>query len=135
VDNPLYLGGIGAGVLALVAGGIWLARRRKDDEDLAAVAELNADSDDLAEELEDLDADALAIADEGLSQVEDAELAEPEPEVATPDAPVRAETGDVIAEAEIYVAYGRYQQAIDLLKTAVDQDPERTDVRLKLIEV
>ncbi|HUH37383.1 MAG TPA: FimV/HubP family polar landmark protein, partial [Spongiibacteraceae bacterium] len=118
VDNPLYLGGIGAGVLALVAGGIWLARRRKDDEDLAAVAELNADSDDLAEELEDLDADALAIADEGLSQVEDAELAEPEPEVATPDAPVRAETGDVIAEAEIYVAYGRCQQAIDLLKTA-----------------
>lgn len=45
------------------------------------------------------------------------------------------QTGDVVAEAEIYVAYGRYDQAASLLKTAIEQDPENIELRLKLIDI
>jgi pilus assembly protein FimV len=46
-----------------------------------------------------------------------------------------AQTGDVIGEADIYIAYGRYPQAVSLLLGALDEDPDRHDVRLKLLEV
>jgi pilus assembly protein FimV len=46
-----------------------------------------------------------------------------------------AEAGDVIGEADIYVAYGRYPQAIALLSGVLDEDPTRNDVRLKLLEL
>ena len=45
------------------------------------------------------------------------------------------QTGDVIGEADIYAAYGRYPHAIGLLLGALEEDPERHDVRLKLLEV
>src|SRR5690606_27220963 len=48
---------------------------------------------------------------------------------------VRSETGDALAEADIYIAYGRYQQAVDLLSGAIEAEPERSDLRLKLLEV
>ena len=41
---------------------------------------------------------------------------------------------DVLAEADVYIAYGIYQQAEELLKTAIDENPERDDYRLKLLE-
>lgn len=48
-----------------------------------------------------------------------------------------SEDGDVdpIAEAEVYLAYGRDQQAEEILKDALNKDPTRHDVRAKLLEV
>lgn len=43
--------------------------------------------------------------------------------------------GDALAEADIYVAYGRLPQAVDLLNGAVKSDPDNTSYRLKLIEL
>ncbi len=45
------------------------------------------------------------------------------------------QSSDVIGEADIYVAYGRHGQAVSLLSGALDQAPDRHDVRLKLLEV
>ncbi|MEH6581675.1 MAG: FimV/HubP family polar landmark protein [Halioglobus sp.] len=45
------------------------------------------------------------------------------------------ETGDALAEADIYIAYGRYPQAIELLKTAIGNEPANPDYRLKLVEL
>jgi len=47
----------------------------------------------------------------------------------------QSQTGDVIGEAEIYIAYGRYGQAANLLSGVLNAEPERWDVRLKLLEV
>ncbi|MCG6936951.1 MAG: hypothetical protein LJE83_02105 [Gammaproteobacteria bacterium] len=41
---------------------------------------------------------------------------------------------DVIAEADVYLAYGIYQQAEELLKQAIKDHPDRNDYRLKLAE-
>ena len=45
------------------------------------------------------------------------------------------DAGDALAEADIYVAYGRLPQAVDLLNGAVKSDPDNTSYRLKLIEL
>ena len=42
---------------------------------------------------------------------------------------------DAIAEAAIYVAYGRHQQALDLLATASAADPTNSAAYLKMIEI
>lgn len=48
---------------------------------------------------------------------------------------VEPETDDALAEAEIYVAYGRYEQAAQMLKNAIGKEPGRTDLRTKLLSV
>ena len=50
---------------------------------------------------------------------------------------LRDETGEVdpVAEADVYIAYGRYQQAEDLLKQAMERDPDRLALKHKLLEV
>lgn len=42
---------------------------------------------------------------------------------------------DLVAEAEVYIAYGRDVQAEDILKDALAKDPSRQEVRLKLMEI
>lgn len=44
-------------------------------------------------------------------------------------------SGDALAEADIYIAYGRYLQAIELLNTAIEDEPGNGAYRLKLIEL
>jgi pilus assembly protein FimV len=42
---------------------------------------------------------------------------------------------DPVAEADVYLAYGRDLQAEEILKEAMRSNPERTAIRLKLLEV
>ena len=45
------------------------------------------------------------------------------------------EGSDALAEAEIYIAYGRYPQAIELLRNALTVDPANAAYRLKLLQL
>jgi pilus assembly protein FimV len=42
---------------------------------------------------------------------------------------------DPVAEADVYIAYGREEQAEDILKEAIRLQPDRHAVRLKLLEI
>jgi pilus assembly protein FimV len=42
---------------------------------------------------------------------------------------------DVVAEADVYIAYGRLDQAATILEDAIAAEPVRTDLRLKILEV
>lgn len=42
---------------------------------------------------------------------------------------------DVIAEADIYLAYGRYEQAREMLDGAIEDESERIDLQLKRLEL
>ncbi len=42
---------------------------------------------------------------------------------------------DPIAEAEVYLAYGRDAQAEEILKEALKKDPQRQEIHLKLLEI
>jgi pilus assembly protein FimV len=45
------------------------------------------------------------------------------------------DANDALAEADIYIAYGRYPQAIDLLENAIVNEPDNASYRLKLLEL
>ena len=42
---------------------------------------------------------------------------------------------DPISEADVFMVYGRYQQAEELLQGVIKNDPERLDYQMKLLEV
>ena len=42
---------------------------------------------------------------------------------------------DLLTEADAMIAYGKFAEAADILRSAIDKEPGRTDLRLKLMEV
>ncbi|MFT3904909.1 MAG: FimV/HubP family polar landmark protein [Steroidobacteraceae bacterium] len=51
------------------------------------------------------------------------------------DTAVALDQGDPLAEADFHMAYGLYDQAADLIRIALNREPERRDLKLKLLEV
>ncbi|PCJ44153.1 MAG: hypothetical protein COA99_07205, partial [Moraxellaceae bacterium] len=127
LSNPLYLGA-GGGVLLILIIGAMMAGRKKEDE----VADSLVDDFNL-EGVPSVDSDEAFIAEEELEldpfsdDVEDTAVAETDATV--------PQTADVIGEADIYLAYGRFPQAIEMLEKAAENEPDRTDIRVKLLEV
>lgn len=138
MEYALY---IGVGVLVLLFVIVWLLRnklsiggRRRAKQEKAGAAE----EDDEFAGVELVSDDAL-IVDEFTGEI-DEEAGSPEAitsfsSAADEDAyAAQFESGDALAEADIYIAYGRFPQAVDLLKTAIGMEPVNTDYRLKLME-
>lgn len=97
------------------------------DEDAAVTA--------VEESWDDAEDDAI-YADSDADAGYDDEFAESTAEnVVGSDETADGQIGDVIGESEIYIAYGRYPQAVNLLTGALAQDPDRHDVRCKLLEL
>ena len=48
---------------------------------------------------------------------------------------INLDQGDPLAEADFHMAYGLYDQAADLVKIAIEREPERRDLKLKLLEI
>ncbi|MDT8404354.1 FimV/HubP family polar landmark protein [Sulfuriflexus sp.] len=50
---------------------------------------------------------------------------------------IESEIGEVdpLSEADVYIAYNKHQQAEELLTSAIEQEPDRLDLKLKLMEV
>ncbi len=118
-------------ILALLAffGLRWW--RNRDDEpanDFDAFADVRLDDDsiELEEEEPAPATTAAADADEITAEAE---------RVSDVSKDLDGETGDALAEADIYIAYGRYPQAVELLQKAIDQDPTNSAYRLKLLEL
>ena len=66
--------------------------------------------------------------------------APPPPNVATEDTissetAINLDQGDPLAEADFHMAYGLYDQAADLVRIAISREPDRRDLKLKLLEV
>jgi pilus assembly protein FimV len=48
---------------------------------------------------------------------------------------INLDQGDPLAEADFHMAYGLYDQAADLVRIAISREPDRRDLKLKLLEV
>jgi pilus assembly protein FimV len=48
---------------------------------------------------------------------------------------INLDQGDPLAEADFHMAYGLYDQAADLIRIAINREPDRRDLKLKLLEV
>jgi pilus assembly protein FimV len=146
--NPALAGGIAGGILLLLGLiGLGIKKRRDskegdiEDPELAGFDEnfefSESDLDDSSLDDFEFDENELAAADNELNDdllegigSEEVDL---ENDIQTTD--TVAQTADVIGEAEIYIAYGRFDQAADLLKNSIEQEPSRIDLRIKLLEV
>jgi pilus assembly protein FimV len=131
------------GGLVVLAVGVWAFLRRRGDEADEALAQ-----DDVFANVQLNTGKHEIIAE---PELEDApEPAEQEPVDATEPQTAGnrgygqrkhdeyasdTDSGDALAEADIYIAYGRYPQAVDLLKTAIENDPANPDYKLKLMQV
>lgn len=118
---------IGLGALALVVlAGILIHRRRQKaiEEEFASDEELfDMSSDSAEEEFEEPLEDEL-----GEDATDELQAFDEEPQA-------EAETEDVVGEADIYIAYGKLDQAEDMLLKGLEREPHSIDIRLKLLEV
>jgi pilus assembly protein FimV len=51
------------------------------------------------------------------------------------DTAIHVDQQDALAEADFHMAYGLYDQAADIVKLAIERQPDRRDLRLKLAEI
>ncbi len=56
-------------------------------------------------------------------------------ETISSEAAINLDQGDPLAEADFHMAYGLYDQAADLIRIAINREPDRRDLKLKLLEV
>ncbi len=122
--NPMLLGIAGGGALLLLLIGLMMLSRRNAMKEAELQEQLEAGSEDAHYAADsEMPADSF---DSFPDELTDNELNEER---------VTAQTGDALGEADIYIAYGRFNQAAELLQNAINEEPQRSDLRLKLMEV
>ena len=159
--DPIILAAIG-GVIVLLLGLVLLKRRKSGDDESGIT--VSGDEDLFAgEEEEELTPIHLADGGEpeetDIKVPSEEDLAEPEPEafaeveaqdedefartamVSAEDMPeaeapaaAAGEQDDVLNEVDVYLAYGLYDNAEELLTTNLAEFPERADYRSKLLD-
>jgi len=124
LDNPLLLPGLGG--LAL-AGGFyaWYLRRRRKGVERFEDSLVSSDA---------FSANSLFGATGGQSVDTDESLFASSMRNTT-GLDVHSTEVDPIAEAEVYIAYGREAQAEEILREALAKQPTRQAIRLKLLEI
>jgi pilus assembly protein FimV len=114
LSNPMYLAA--AALVLLLVGGLaymMMRRRRAEGMDETAAEKKTSDSRPAAEE----SSPSLAGAAAKASGADVAEEVDP------------------LAEAEIYLAYGRDAQAEEILKEALVAHPRRAEIQVKLLDI
>lgn len=136
---------IGAGVAVFLLLLMLLRRKKADSEDeelyaddVAVVpAEVEA-GDEFSEPVEDAAIAASDIQEElenGNDIFSDDAPQGEDPQAGAEEEVVVPQMGDALTEADIYAAYGRYDQAAGLLTNAIAQEPGNTELRVRLCEI
>jgi pilus assembly protein FimV len=129
LDNVFLLAGGVGGVLALVAGFLFWRRRRAMAAEPEQSSTLSSETTGVLESSvfqnttggQSIDTSSQALAQTDFSQV----------------GPGSIDTDEVdpVAEADVYMAYGRDAQAEEILLEARQKDPKRVAITVKLLEV
>lgn len=131
LSSPMLMGLIGGGaLLVLLLLLLLLARRRNaliEAERHRQMARALSEESDFASDM-----DMPPSSFEGLETPAPHAKMPPAPTVTEP---VREHPADALVQAEIHIAYGRTNQAVAVLEDAIKHEPERSDLRLKLMEV
>ncbi len=163
LNDPVMLGGLG-GVLLLILGLVVLKRKKTNKVDDSITLEESSDliDDDATPihvpsstqieipEVDELAETAMMEGDQSQSDTvaSQAEEVEEEDEFASTaiisaedmavvtqeTAAVQEEQDDVLNEVDVYLAYGLYDNAEDLLSETLKNSPDRADYRAKLLD-
>lgn len=154
LTNPILLGLVGGGAVVLLLLLLLLARRRKAQQEaekhlrmaraLEEEQEFSVDQDLPPSSFEGLEVPppSVKLATAPMPAPAPAPVIAPvvvTPPIAAPLVSPAAErsdrSDDVLAQAQSHIAGGRLNQAAALLEDAIKQEPQRSDLRLKLMEV
>ncbi len=164
-DNWTLLAGAAAVILLSLFGFNYFRRRRDEDVDgalkgfdlpptapiptetmrLRALATGDHAADRTAELVRPPVFDSRDDDDDQDIVVEERPIARPKTETPRPsagheetisaEAAIDLDTADPLAEADFHMAYGLYDQAVDLVRMALTKEPGRNDLKLKLAEI
>jgi pilus assembly protein FimV len=130
VPRPVLLSALAVPLLLLLLG--WMIkRRRKSLEESLKPGDLTPEAPSSAT------AGAASAATASAEQESDSAAAsEPtlSPYSGFGNLDDETEEADIISEADVYIAYGRYREAESLLEEEVDKSPDRLDIKYKLAE-
>ena len=121
MDNPV-LAGLGVLVAILLGGFLWASTRRKGGQGIF----------DNEMTLEKHMANEAAMKGKQQVPVVDFDEEVPEEEITSIQG---HEESDPVTEADVYLAYGRIQQAEDVLQAALEKTPDDAELKIKLLEV
>lgn len=127
LDNPIALGGLGAIVVVLAGYAFWAWRRKKNAAESRFADSVLGGSSGLGS--------ASVFSEPGAEPVLVGAAGTQAPSVQPAPAVTESDNVDPIAEADVYMAYGRDAQAEEILKEALAKNPGRTALQLKLLEV
>ena len=122
MDNLIY---IALGLVAVLAVIFLLLRGKKKEEDETAFfdeADSNEDQDEFGLQLDD---EPGSPAAETAVEADDADEA----------LAAAAGSQDPMEDVDVYVAYGRYPQAVDFLRNEINKHPQRDDLKIRLLEL
>ena len=126
-----------AGALLLGLAALFFVRRRKtasEEDDAFTDVALKQQSFEVADDVFDAN-EAPSFSGSELSESGDASDNRGYGEQKHDHYASDVDASDALAEADIYVAYGRHPQAIDLLNNAINVEPNNPVYRLKLLEI
>lgn len=163
-DNPLVVAGAGAVAVLLILIGLFVRQRRLaadsfDDSLLDEAQAMPFPEDPLAEPLAAQGGAGLAAPvgdDTNIMPVEEPTVHVEAPPAVAAQAAAEADdatvhqyedlgadrtvqeptpANDPLTEADVFLAYGRFQPAESMVLEAIEREPQRVDLKLKLLEV
>ncbi len=137
VDPMLLAGGLGAVLLVGLLVAFLLKRRRSGSEQEAAAEDAFLFDEDLADGAPEEETETTELMEEPITEPDEAVPENQRTLVAgqslAPEVTVKEE--DPLAEVNVYLAYERFDQAGELVRAAIDEYPDRSEYKLKLLEV
>ena len=123
MENLLYIA-LGLLAILLLIALLLRGKKKNDNEDLDGSLFDDVDDqqdDEFGLNLDDDSAPTVAAVDDNADDA----------------APVQGQGGsqDPLEDVEVYVAYGRYPQAVDFLRNEINKSPERADLKVRLLEL
>jgi pilus assembly protein FimV len=128
--SPIHLGLFGLFIASLAAAFAIQRRNKKEREAMEEATNFEFNDFDESE-------DAAHVQEEVIEEAQDNPEPELTEEVQEEEAsePVILETDDALSEADIYIAYGRYDQAVSILENAIGANDDTVPLRNKLLNI
>lgn len=139
IDGGLWkvIAGIGA-LLAAGAGLLFMRRRRADEEFEISMLSIESNSHSVGHSGSTAESASMSMSHTA-SVASEENAADKETSFLTvysdSDAVVQADEVDPVAEADVYIAYGRDEQAEEVLLDGVVSHPDRVDIKQKLLNL
>ncbi|NOZ10303.1 MAG: hypothetical protein GXP09_04565 [Gammaproteobacteria bacterium] len=121
--SSMVLAGAGGGIIIVMLVAMWMLRRRRSiaefEDSILSGSALDSRTHTTPSEQVSGGTDTSFLSDFGVPGM----------------GSMHADEVDPLAEAEVYLAYGRSEQAEEVLREAANKHPDRPEIKIKLLEI